>query len=436
MDETTPRTKLKERIGRFWKTWWGWVLLGLVLLTLAIVLAVLASTGVIETGFGAYTPPASAPNAQRARTLWDWMGLLLVPIMLALGAGLFTWVTNKRERDAEDQKAEREQAQQLDWAREVALQSYLDRMTELIGEGLGESQSSTATRSIARARTLTALRQMDGTRKGLLLRFLYESDLVGAAREDEEKPIDAVFDLLGADLTDADLPGAFLCGADLRGVCLSKANLHRVTLSKANLAGAHLSGSVLNEAKLIGAELSGADLGRAYLKEAALGESNLSHANLSGADLCGAYLPLTCLSYADLSGANLHAAYLRAANLMGANLTGANLSEANLTQASLWRTILRGSDLTGADLSECSLSGADLRGAKVTAEQLAQAKSLEGATMPDGTKYTAKRRAVPVAEPLKDAAEPALELDAEEAASSEPEEQPGDVETNEASRDA
>jgi uncharacterized protein YjbI with pentapeptide repeats len=34
----------------------------------------------------------------------------------------------------------------------------------------------------------------------------------------------------------------------------------------------------------------------------------------------------------------------------------------------------------GADLS-----GTDLRGAIVTDEQLAQAKSLKGATMPDGT---------------------------------------------------
>jgi hypothetical protein len=39
--------------------------------------------------------------------------------------------------------------------------------------------------------------------------------------------------------------------------------------------------------------------------------------------------------------------------------------------------------LHGADLTE-----ADLSGAQVTDEQLAQAATLEGATLPDGTKYT------------------------------------------------
>jgi len=57
-----------------------------------------------------------------------------------------------------------------------------------------------------------------------------------------------------------------------------------------------------------------------------------------------------------------------------ADLTGALLSGADLTNA----------DLTGADLSEANLSGA--RG--ISDEELEQqAKSLEGATMPNGQKY-------------------------------------------------
>jgi uncharacterized protein YjbI with pentapeptide repeats len=52
-------------------------------------------------------------------------------------------------------------------------------------------------------------------------------------------------------------------------------------------------------------------------------------------------------------------------HLMNADLSGADLSEANLK---------------GADLSEANLSGA-----KVTREQLAEVKSLNGATMPDGS---------------------------------------------------
>ena len=33
------------------------------------------------TGFGSYTSPTKEGNFQRAKTLWDWMELLLVPIM-------------------------------------------------------------------------------------------------------------------------------------------------------------------------------------------------------------------------------------------------------------------------------------------------------------------------------------------------------------------
>jgi Pentapeptide repeats (8 copies) len=50
-----------------------------------------------------------------------------------------------------------------------------------------------------------------------------------------------------------------------------------------------------------------------------------------------------------------------------------------------------GADLRGAGLSGADLSGADLRGADtlfITPKKLAQrAKSLEGATMPNGQKY-------------------------------------------------
>jgi uncharacterized protein YjbI with pentapeptide repeats len=64
------------------------------------------------------------------------------------------------------------------------------------------------------------------------------------------------------------------------------------------------------------------------------------------------------LPHATLSDANLRDANLRYADLSGANLSGANLSGANLTDAKRW-----------------------------TKEQLAKAKSLEGATMPDGSKH-------------------------------------------------
>jgi uncharacterized protein YjbI with pentapeptide repeats len=86
-----------------------------------------------------------------------------------------------------------------------------------------------------------------------------------------------------------------------------------------------------------------ADLGGVFLKEA-----ELADAHLNGADLRGAVLEDADLRYADLNDANLRFAYL----------SEANLSEAYLSEASGW-----------------------------TEEQLTAAKTLEGATMPNGQKY-------------------------------------------------
>lgn len=100
--------------------------------------------------------------------------------------------------------------------------------------------------------------------------------------------------------------------------------------------------------------------------------ANLRGVNLRGADLRGA----------DLSRANLVGADLREVDLDGANLREANLHWADLISANLSRAYLGSADLSGADLS-----GADLRNVEeLTARQLEQAYSLEGATIPDGSK--------------------------------------------------
>jgi hypothetical protein len=134
-----------------------------------------------------------------------------------------------------------------------------------------------------------------------------------------------------------------------------KANQREVDLRKVNLRGADLREADLSAANLRKADLRGADL-----READLSEADLYRADLRKADLRGG----------SLREANLHKANLRRADLQGVNLRGANLRGANLRRAFLW-----GTDLRGVDLYE----------AKVTGEQLAQARSLKGATMPDGT---------------------------------------------------
>jgi hypothetical protein len=103
--------------------------------------------------------------------------------------------------------------------------------------------------------------------------------------------------------------------------------------------------------------------------------------------------PVISLQNADLSEARLHGIkVLKGTDLSYANLNGSDLSDANLIgtrfhNAGFWRTDLTGAKLTGADLTGADLTRANLTDADVTQEQLDQAKSLKGATMPDGSKH-------------------------------------------------
>ena len=63
------------------------------------------------------------------KTLWDWMGLLIVPVVLSLITVVFAWQQDIRQDQIENKraKAERELADQR--AQDEALQAYLDQMS-------------------------------------------------------------------------------------------------------------------------------------------------------------------------------------------------------------------------------------------------------------------------------------------------------------------
>jgi len=255
------------------------------------------------------------------KTFWDWLQLLIIPAVLAVGGYLFNFATSRTEREIASDKQQEE-----------TLQAYIDSMSELLLEkNLRESQRNDEVQTIARVRTLTVLRRLDGKHKANVLNFLYESGLINKDNW--------IIDLSGANLRDAYLVETFLIGANLTGV-----------------------------------DLSGANLFQAFLSEANLGFANMIYANLQKADLHGAFLFNT-----NLSGTNLKEALLNKADLRKANLSKANLSKAFLSGVK--------PNIPEADLSGANLEGVYLSEADVTDEQLAKAASLKGATLPDGTKH-------------------------------------------------
>ena len=278
----------------------------------------------------------------KGRTMWDYLNLLAVlaiPILIAAGTLWYTSQQTLATTTASTQQHQTDESLAEDQQEETALQTYLDRMSDLLfTEHLALSQPGDEVRQVARARTLTLLPHLNQTRKGEVIHFLYEAKLLGKSLGGKATT-PAIVDLSGADLSGADLGGADLSSADLSGADLSSSNLSSSNLSSSNLRGANLSGADLRYADLRGADLRYADL---------------RYANLLGANLLGADL-----RYADLSGADLRYADLSDANLLGANL--------------------RGADLIGADL---------LGAINTTTQQLNAAFSLAGAILPDGSRHS------------------------------------------------
>ncbi len=307
------------------------------------------------SGFGAQLRP---PFVEQSKTLWDWLQLLIVPIILGLGGLAINITLQRNEQSRAEKQAEvdreiakereetnRQIAKERDEterkiaegrAQDQRLRAYLDRISELLlDRQLGDAeQVKDEVKALARTLTLTTLRRLDGERKAEVVRFLYEAGLIG------NKESEAI-----VSLRDADLKGLTLAGLKLNNINLSRANLENshlleVDLSYSNLSNANISNSYLSRASLIGA-------------------------NLNGTNLTKSYLGIAILRYADLRGAILVKTHLMGAELREANLGGAYLDDALLKRA--------------------NLRGADLEGSTAMVAQLMEARLDANTTLPDGT---------------------------------------------------
>lgn len=262
-----------------------------------------------------------------AKTLWDWLQLLFVPIILAIGGFWLNQIQKSREEFTAKQRTEDEQKIATDNQREAALQAYIGNMSELLlkecldqltPEGKPDPACGEV-RQIARVRTLTVLERLDTERKRNVLLFLLEAGLI---------------------YTDKTIIG-------LRRASLDGVNLKRVHLSKTHLSGVSLRGADLSEADLSGTDLRGAKLNGTKCRKALFPGADLRRADLSEADLSEAHLGEMYYNEADLSEA--------------------------------FRT--------GADLIPAGPGRVKLREARVTQEQLAKARSLQDTIMPSWSKH-------------------------------------------------
>ena len=163
------------------------------------------------TGLG----PSKVNNGQiqPAKTLWDWLGLLIVPVVLAIGGYLFNSAQNRATQEAAERRAQDE-----------ALQAYLDQVGELLLDKespLREPKANVEALILTRARTLTVMERLDPKGRRHVLNFLIMSQLIFST--DTRRAVLALDEsnLSGVDMFAISLPGAYLSSADLSDADLS-----------------------------------------------------------------------------------------------------------------------------------------------------------------------------------------------------------------------
>ena len=244
--------------------------------------------------------------SEPGKTLWDWLELLVVPgMLLFLGYSL--------------QKQQQQRA--ADEAKEEILQVYFDRISTLLMDGnileittkvnlltnsytvpahkmatSKEQEMSDVSIDILKARTLSILRRFDGDgfKKGSVIQFLIETEILKKTRLNLSNANLSNAILLNANLSDINLCRANLRNADLRNVCLRHADLRyaifeQTDLSRANLSFANLRGAIFLGAIVRGTSFRGANLNSATFKnvkiKADFRESVLAYTDFSEADI-------------------------------------------------------------------------------------------------------------------------------------------------------
>jgi len=194
-------------------------------------------------------------------------GVIMIPVVI-------WWMTDSGQKAKEEaDKAARAQE---------AVKNYLTQLSTVFLDGNLEKDERLQT--VTRASTLALFNDpnLDGNRKGQVIRYLMELKLVQIEVTDpknlteEEKSKKPLISLASSNLEDANLLLAILRGVNLGG---------------ANLRGAELSGAVFSGADLSGADLSGAKLFLADLRGADLGDAGFFGAKLNRAKLCKTKLP-------------------------------------------------------------------------------------------------------------------------------------------------
>lgn len=348
-----------------------------------------------------------------SKSFWDWMDLLLVPLVIAFAGFWFTQSQKRVELEISKKEKEADRQLSLDQQRQNTFDTFLEQITDLLlNYNLLGSKKGDQLQSIARAKTLMTFRNLDGVRKGLLLKFLHEAGLI--------QKDNVIISLAGADLRNIQLSKSIFENICLSHTDLSKANLSESILTKsdviyANLSGANLQGIFISDSDAYGAKFQNSDLRNSHILKTQMRDADFHEADFQGAKLrvsefnnsnlsktrwIESLIVKSSLSYCNFNQAEINNCKILMSDLVRADLSESNLAGSEIKSTNLSYANLNAANLDGVDMSRAGwhdvqphlskvllVNSEDYAPTKITVEQLIRARSIKNVIMPNGENY-------------------------------------------------
>ncbi len=209
-------------------------------------------------------------NEIEVKKLWDWLDLLIVPLSLIL----LGWIYRAYEKSKEEKKEIENQQNEI-------IDSYFRIVSDLIiKSNLLDKIKNKESKIIARTRTIIAVENLEGERKGQVLQFLYESELI-------------------------DNIGLNILGANFRNVQVSGIVLRGITIKGVYFCGADFENTFLDKSCFISCNFSNTNFKGSSMENTSFKYSNLSNCKLTNIDLTKVDFEGIDLSNADLSNSKI-----------------------------------------------------------------------------------------------------------------------------------
>jgi uncharacterized protein YjbI with pentapeptide repeats len=234
------------------------------------------------------------------KSFWDWLQLLIIPLMLALGAFYLNSAADFRDYQiAQEQKHQEILTDYFSKMQDLIVETKKSKQTPGSKESNSEERLLLEFRPTAQALTLSVLEQLDGKRKGKVITYLAESQLITANNDNQSSLPEVEND------NPSSLPEIKLNGANLKEIVLKNVDLYSIIDMK-------------NKDRIInGIKINNANMERA----------NLSKVNLFKSDLMGSNLENATLQNVNFAGSTMKSSRFINGQITDVDFTGVNLSE-------------------------------------------------------------------------------------------------------------